>query len=234
MNKILKETKKEWKKLSFRYLAISSLILIIALIFIKINSIWIYSLNFLVILNWLCGFIVYESSNWKKKDVFENVFTGYIFIINLLFELLLGAVIYFKISNTLPVFPILTILGLGFFIISFFILFLLIKSYKSIILIIILYAFTALATIILFGFLFSTFSGLPNHGLYDLNNTKLNDLSSTLYFSSSTFYSISYGDIIPKGNILRLISQLEALAATIIHVILLGWLVSKYLKKKKK
>ena len=52
-----------------------------------------------------------------------------------------------------------------------------------------------------------------------------------LYFSSVTFYTLGYGDVYPQGNIIKLASQIEVIIVSIIHVILISWVISNNLKR---
>lgn len=51
-----------------------------------------------------------------------------------------------------------------------------------------------------------------------------------LYFSSVTFYTLGYGDVYPKGDIIKLASQIEVMIGSIIHVIIIGWVITTNLK----
>ena len=124
---------------------------------------------------------------------------------------------------------------LGFFVLLFTLIYWQIKKLSSfrngIVGIVINYVLLSLLIIILFAGLF--LSSDTNCGIYDVStNSITNNLDDLLYFSSGTFYALSYGDIIPRCNTSRLASQIEVGISFILHVIILSHLLNRIPKEK--
>jgi hypothetical protein len=102
------------------------------------------------------------------------------------------------------------------------------KGNKRIFLIILAYVSLVLSIILLFMFLYIFSTAFPPNSLQTSNqNLSINPSSDYLYFSSTTFYSASYGEIYPVGNIMRFLTQLEVSISFILHVIVIAWILSK-------
>ena len=50
------------------------------------------------------------------------------------------------------------------------------------------------------------------------------------YFSTMTFYSLGYGDFVPTGNA-RIIAMLEVFVGYLFHILMLGWIFSKFSRR---
>ena len=52
-----------------------------------------------------------------------------------------------------------------------------------------------------------------------------------MYFSSGTFYSATFGDLVPINWQIKLIAQIELFISAAIHIIILGDLLSRRIEK---
>lgn len=101
------------------------------------------------------------------------------------------------------------------------------KPILKLILIILFYGLVAGHIIFLFSFLFS----LPGNGLYDIvNNSTVSGKENLYYFSGTVFYSATAGEIIPNG-LSRWILLIECFVSYIVHIILLGIIISSFKDK---
>ncbi|OPJ56751.1 ion channel [Alkalithermobacter paradoxus] len=66
-----------------------------------------------------------------------------------------------------------------------------------------------------------TNSIIPNNDKTEVYGTR-----ESVYFSSLTFYTVGYGDIIPVGYHLKLIVQLEVFIGNLLNVVLIGLLLN--------
>jgi hypothetical protein len=232
-----KELKNNWKHCSFRFLVITSFLLILDMFFFKKLP---HLVSFIAITLWLISYLSHERINkkiWNKKEMYDRRYFWFLFLIMFSFDILLGFITFGKGSQfSLNSMAILIIAG-------FFVLILTLISWQSKSLyslkngirgIVLNYIFLSLLIIILFSTLYVISPG-ENCGIYDTSNNSITqEVDDLLYFSSGTFYAISYGDIIPKCNISRLASQLEVGISFILHVIILSHLLTRLPKEKKK
>lgn len=102
---------------------------------------------------------------------------------------------------------------------------------KSVPRLLITYTALAVTTIVFFGYTYATISA--NEGSYLLDNTikePIKDINDYMYFSATVFFGTIFGDIIPV-NYMRYGSIVEIFLSTLIHVILIGIIVSKFFNK---
>lgn len=64
------------------------------------------------------------------------------------------------------------------------------------------------------------------------NSTYSMDLLDYVYFSSTMYFSSNYGGFYPVGNLMRLITQFQVAWSFIIHIILLGRVMTRLENKK--
>ncbi|MCK4589060.1 MAG: hypothetical protein KAT77_01360 [Nanoarchaeota archaeon] len=103
---------------------------------------------------------------------------------------------------------------------------------RNLIGIIISYVVISILFIVLFGYFFTLSSAYENNGLIWTNsNTEIGSAWDYVYFSSSTYYTNSVGDIQPLG-FSRVIMQTETAISFIFHVIILGFVVSTLRNRK--
>lgn len=103
------------------------------------------------------------------------------------------------------------------------------KESKGLKQIIISYVGVSFSTILLFSMIFASISFGENKIVF--NGEKNLTSWDYTYFSSNTFYSLSYGDYYPSGKLMQIFSQFEAVLSSIIHIIILGWLINTRIKK---
>ncbi len=104
----------------------------------------------------------------------------------------------------------------------------------KVLIIIILYLALAINIIITFTFIYSVaipFDG--NHIINTQTNTNVTDLENLSFYSGTIFYSSNFGNIIPQG-ISRWITLFECFISYIVHIILLGIIISSFFGKSKK
>ncbi|MDI3257644.1 MAG: potassium channel family protein [Kyrpidia sp.] len=93
-----------------------------------------------------------------------------------------------------------------------------------------LYVVIVLITILTFAQIYSDLITYTANTLTYLSTGEPIDRWDALYFSSVTFFTIGYGDIIPKGHLLKLFVQLEMVVGHLINVfygaILLNFVVA--------
>jgi hypothetical protein len=224
--RILKNSfKEEWKSWNFKLLLIASILLVFNLIFyFKYSYLFIGSFTL-----WIIAYFSYEivGEKWQKKDKFQKLYSFYILILNLAF-LAIYIIFLFKLTVlTLAVF-----LGVIFylFIVNFvYSLILLWQSKRDKLLFVIsTYLFMAFMTIVLFGFIFSFTSAFEGNKIINPSSNEPAKVAwEYVYFSSGTFYSASFGDYVPIGIVNKVISQIELALSAIIHIIILGEILSK-------
>lgn len=96
--------------------------------------------------------------------------------------------------------------------------------------VILFYLGTAFSFICFFGFVFSIASAFDGNGIVGAQDKiKLVDTWGIIYFSAATFYSTSLGEYFPLGGS-RWIMITESLFSLIVHVIILGIIISNFNK----
>ena len=99
------------------------------------------------------------------------------------------------------------------------------KLYK----IIISYLFSVFFIVVFFAYIFATLAGFTNHGIKD-GNKNLEGIFNYLYFSGLNFYSSAFGEATPLG-LSRLFVLIELALSSIIHVMVISIIISKYIEK---
>lgn len=91
-------------------------------------------------------------------------------------------------------------------------------------------------TIILFGYVFTFISAFEGQEVIITGANIGAKLTAWdyVYFSSGNFYAMSFGDLIPKGWAMKIFSQVELMISALIHVILLGDIISRRFEENKK
>ncbi|MEK6917809.1 MAG: ion channel [Nanoarchaeota archaeon] len=161
----------------------------------------------------------------KRRDNFFTSWGDWLTILILVAMLVLYLVLSFKSLE----FKILSLLAFVFVVLAVLVIngfVLLVKSERSF-WIILPYIALVSATIVFFGFTF-TFSQI-NYS----NGTLVKNAWDYIYFSSSTFYASTYGDIIPTGALSKFLTQIEIFFSFIIHIFLVGYILSKPRKSEK-
>lgn len=226
--KFIADFKKEWKGWKFKLLLAASVILFLALTLCRENKLVItLSLGLWVIAYILCEFLR------KEKDIFQKLYTSYILILNLIFFGLYISFVFFKINIVSILFLIIAI-GFIFLLTALYSLFFLKITKRNIYALVANYLYLVFVTVILFGYVFAFFSAFNGQGIVDYKtDSKITELWNYIYFSSTTFYSTTFGDLIPSGWMIKLISQIEVVVSAVIHVIILGDLLSRRLDSQK-
>jgi len=88
------------------------------------------------------------------------------------------------------------------------------------------YLVLAFVAIVLFGSIFTVIGEFEGNELMWGNESKVEDAWDYMYFSSSVFYSSTFGDIFPLGYS-RLLVSLEFAFSFVIHIIILGLIISQ-------
>ncbi|MDO8622989.1 MAG: hypothetical protein Q7R52_01985 [archaeon] len=236
LKSLKKEFREQWRKESFVFLIIISLLVLIDMIFIK--RIPFYP-SLIIIGIWIIAYFYYERLNkeiWNKKDRFEKGYFWITFFVVLILEIIFGLLTFGK-SNQIALNTIAILIIFGFFMLLCILIswqfYSLYHSKKSILLIIINYILLSLLLIIFFAGLF-----IPSNSscgvLDNTNKTIINDVKGLLYFSSGNFYTLSYGDLIPICDKYRFISQIEVVISFILHVIIISHILSTPSSKQPK
>ncbi len=97
---------------------------------------------------------------------------------------------------------------------------------KTLVGIILSYIMLAFGSILFFGFMYNIFSGFPEHQIISQEGNHINEVWNYLYFSSSVFYTNTFGDILPQG-FSKVMVQIELLYSFIVHIIVLGAVIPK-------
>ncbi|MCX6749391.1 MAG: hypothetical protein NTW17_01440 [Candidatus Pacearchaeota archaeon] len=227
-NKFLKgltlEFKKDWKLLSFKLFLFASFLLICGILFFRKTPIFFISTYGF----WILSFFIYEILDKSKvKDRFSKSSSIYILILNIIFFLMYLILFFLKFSN-FTIYSFATFIFIFFLVSAIYSFLILIYSKKSLWSLIPSYVILAFLTIILFGYVFSIISAYPEQGLINSQNEKMNITAwDYVYFSSNNFYTMSYGDAFPFGFWFKLASTLELLVSFIIHIIILGVIITE-------
>lgn len=105
---------------------------------------------------------------------------------------------------------------------------------KSIRVVIISYIILVFIVIVLFGYFFIFLSVSEGNGIrWASGNTAVEDFWDFIYFSAQIFYSNNFGDIVPLG-LSRLLAVVELAFSAIIHIIVLGTIITRLSEKIKK
>ena len=108
-----------------------------------------------------------------------------------------------------------------------------ISEIKKIVLTIILYLFLSILLILFFSSLYTMFSLQDQNNLYDSQtNSSLYNATDFYFYSGAVYYSIPPSNILPLG-FSRLITILEIAFSYIVHIILLGIVISSFYYSKK-
>lgn len=100
---------------------------------------------------------------------------------------------------------------------------------------IISYILLAFMVIVSFGvFYITTGVSEGNFIKNSFSNTTVTNTYDYLYFSSITYYSSGYGEYYPVGDRMRLITQIEVAFSFVIHIIVLGMVLSRLGNKDNK
>ncbi|MBI2649939.1 hypothetical protein HYX04_01355 [Candidatus Woesearchaeota archaeon] len=102
------------------------------------------------------------------------------------------------------------------------------KPIIKVIIIIILYLALAINTIILFSFFFTVVGSFQGNEILYSNNTKVIGLDNIIFYSGTIFYTSVFGNMIPNG-LSQWITLFEYSVSYIIHIILLGIIVSSFI-----
>jgi hypothetical protein len=167
---------------------------------------------------------IYKS---KSKRVTEKLFEWYNLLINCVFFV---SYLFYLVNN-----PILSILSLiliiSFLLVMINVVFLILmkQARKNSLLLVLFYFSSVFGIIFLFTFFYTTFGQTPIGQIVNqLNSTRALTVPDYLYFSSSTFYTSSFGDLIPGDSawLARLFTQIEVALSFVLHVIYLGKILS--------
>ncbi|ADG06871.1 potassium channel family protein [Kyrpidia tusciae] len=101
----------------------------------------------------------------------------------------------------------------------------------------VLYVVIVIVTILTFGQIYNDLISYTSNGLTYFSTGETIDPWDTVYFSSVTFFTIGYGDIIPQGRLLKLFVQLEMVIGHLINVfygaILLNFVVTNITRPRR-
>lgn len=98
--------------------------------------------------------------------------------------------------------------------------------------IIISYLALAFTSILLFGFIFTITSALDSSEIVDQGGNKLEGAWNYVSFSSSIFYSNTFGEV-PSG-ISKLFAHIELAFSFVVHIIVLGFIINSKSNKLNK
>ena len=103
------------------------------------------------------------------------------------------------------------------------------RPIMKVIIIIILYLALAINTIFLFSFFFTVAGSFPGNEILNANNKeKVTGLNNLAFYSGTVFYTSVFGNMIPNG-LSRWITLFEYSISYIIHIIILGIVVSSFI-----
>ncbi len=173
---------------------------------------------------------LYNIKIISRDEYYFNRFVNWIYLI--LFFLF--AITYLLLSVKeieIALFAFLSVPFILFIGLSILSLFSLWES-KNILKIIILYIFLVFSVIILFGYSFAFINvfGGGNEIKWASENKVVEDIWDSIYFSAQIFYSRNSGEIVPLG-LSRLLIVIELVFSAIIHIIVLGSIVSRLREK---
>ncbi len=228
--KLLKELQKAFKELKERYFNLVSLFFLLGFVlFYALFNIFPSSTTYKIVSIWFVfgtylAFCIYN--HWRYSDWKDHIFTDVFYLI-IIFTLALGftAISVNDVAiGVQSVFLLIFVIYGGFVIISTTSFFR--ASRGNDIPTLIMFYTVFVASIIL---LFTTFYALlPTESsklTFTSNSTRVTEFNDILYFSASNFYSSTYGDIIPLGDKMKLISLIQVLISFIVHVIVISRVV---------
>lgn len=93
---------------------------------------------------------------------------------------------------------------------------------------IVAYLMLAFMVILSFSVFYITTSVSEGNSIKNsFSNTTITNTYDYLYFSSTTYYSSGYGEYYPVGDRMRSITQIEVAFSFVIHIIVLGMVISR-------
>jgi len=108
------------------------------------------------------------------------------------------------------------------------------KPITKVVVIIILYLALAINIIITFTFFYNVAIPFEGNEIIDTqSNANVTDLESLSFYSGTVFYSSTFGNMLPNG-ISRWITLFECFISYIVHIILLGIIISSFFNNTKK
>lgn len=159
----------------------------------------------------------------KEKDLFKKV---YLFF-GPLITLFLWLILLFATPElvNISVLLLLVLVFLIFSIISthFFIQML---KVKGLVMIILAYIGFILGFLTLFAFIFSLIPAIDNNNELIYEENDMTQPWDTIYFSFTNFYNSGHGDIYPKGEYMKLATQLEVFFSVIVHIFVIGEIIN--------
>ena len=232
MSKLFKLWSEEWKNWQFKLLVVSAILL---------AGVWFYTqqldvkllstltlpfiLRELTLLLFIVAYSLYYFTYKGQKTFFNKIESLFIIILIIIFFILYLTVIV----NRLDVRIIALLLGiLAILVLSSAFAFIQLKKSESRIGLIASYLVFAFDVIVLFGFIFSIIGGFPPNALIE-NNTQVMNAWEITYFSAGNFYAMNYGDVTPIGPLMKLVSITELVFAVIFHIIILSFIIAKFL-----
>jgi hypothetical protein len=88
-----------------------------------------------------------------------------------------------------------------------------------------LYILSVFLIIIFFGFLYNFLSGIDGNSLI-VNDNGIADSFDFIYYSGIVFYSVGFGEIVPVGIYMRVLTIIESGINMFLHSIVIGWVIS--------
>ena len=225
IEKIKDSFKEEWKDLSFKILVIILIPIVLLFSFSPQKSLikLISLLIFIIVSAWN------TFENFKKENNnFNKIYSIYQILILTLFWLIytfyyLGKIVVTVLTTFFT--SIVVIIFVGYFG------YILLRRGNHWLKIAVGYIGLALSIIAIFSFIYVMIDPFKTGNLLKRADKEVLGQYDPLYFSSVTFYTLGYGDIYPKGDIIQLASQIEVMIGSIIHIIILGWVISNNLKE---
>jgi hypothetical protein len=91
---------------------------------------------------------------------------------------------------------------------------------------IILYIITMVVIVYFFAFFYANLSVIDGNNLVNRNKEVTSSIDF-IYYSGVVFYSVGFGDILPVGNFMKILTLIEAGLNFFLHVIVIGWVLNK-------
>ena len=185
----------------------------------------------------LISLVFFTIMHWLHYGRPDNPFDNFLRISFGIALITIDIISFFLIVNkSWAQYPLLLGILIIFFVIVTFSQKALFKT-KGLTQLIVVYISVILAWSVTFAYLYALFVGFPDQGLaiQGLTNSSLITTWDFIYYSSTALYTSSYGNSYPIGWIMRLLYQLEVIVGAILHVIILGIIISspKLFEKQK-
>ena len=163
----------------------------------------------------------------EKSQIFPSFLRWSYFIVLLFFAIVYTSAILKEIVISV----IMLLVTFGTIIFSALILnFLNLWKSKNLFWIIIFYLALAFTSIIMFGYIYTILGAFENNKIFDSEGKSIQSAWDYVYFSSSVFYSNTFGEH-PNG-LSKLFVQIELGFSVVVHIIILGFVINSLSNKK--